>query len=1478
MALTALMVLPVLAALMLATAPASADPGPLLEFLAPAQDAHIKGNYELVAAADPTVSNVTFFYRPAADTNWTTIGRGAHGLDSNYSCIWITGGVPDGDYALMVNGTVSGGGSAESSLAGIVVDNSRPQPSFTSPRGGSRLHGTVTVNVSSDPDTSSVEIYNSTGVDKVLIGPCTRVGGTDNWTLQWDTTSIEEAVDVTLIAYAKDGAGNEGTDFRLVEVDNRPPEVELLSPTEDFTLSGYVMLKARCVDPHVDEVRFEWRVDEGVWQTIARFRWNASTTECAFTWDLYNFSEWDRVDVRAIAVDDLGMEGTDVATGLSIKDLPPVPVIEAPTSGEHITGTVVVVVASDPDTLHVDLSWGRSGEWTAIGTAIRESDGKWRYSWSTATLTMAEVSLRAVSTDLIGGDGEAVLSDLDVDNTPPAPWILRPAPGEFKVYPNYTLVATSDGDTVALGFSYRSEGRWYPIGNASYDPDLGRWVLLCDIQTHIPDSAICATAVDDVGLVGTYMVADIDIDPGDRAPVFRASMPASVSFDEDTENTTDLGPYVDDDRPSELRFYVSGPYRDLLQVSGENKTGSLKLTLVPLPNKYGTVVVVVHVLDMSGQHAEADLAVTVEEVPDPPFFESVPPNVYVHPGTEYPFDYGPYVSDPDTPRSRLYIIPPSDPRVRRNATNPLGLLFLYGGEDLGKVMPVVVTITDGPADGDNRASRTIIVTVTEDWVPELRLPLPDVTLNEDESSRAVFNLDDFFFDRDKDALYFSYGNTHITVLIGSAYPHAVGIYLPQDWFGEDTVTFRATDPTGALLEDTIKVVVRPVNDPPQFLDQPSVPELTVHHNVSYILELSAYVRDVDNDLASLSLTTDDPAHATRALDPGYVLGLKLSYPLPRRTIHLKITVSDGVDSAWKSVTVNIGDTYPPVLRAAPPSDIVLDEGGAYPQAFDMNSVYDQDWDPLSPTDDIRLLRFELICWHGTQLIGHADFVWRGGGWTDLLADQPETGFVRFLMRFNGWIDVVLADPNWNTYNGTVDVPAAVMIRVKDSGGAFSEYSLLLHVLPVDDPPTVSPIPPINVTGVLGLLLTNYIKDVDDPYAALNIWVESLTQPSGVGVHAWVYGELLYLDYTGTSPHTEELRLWVSDGEHVVNTTVTVNVKAVKETKRQVPLILVVGLIAASGGAAFYLSRFIWGRFEPPNVQDVFLVYGDGVIIRHLSRRGAIGMDEDLAIAMLTAIQEFVQQSMRSAQLKSMQAGDSNILIERDRKRNFYIAVIHTGSVSDELRRAVNGATRAVQERFGKVLERWDGNLAKFDGVDELLQNILVITHAHIPEGVRFEMEGITSIEPGKTFLLQGKDVTRTHNIFRGLVEEHGSGLLISRVHPQRLHPGIAKAGAECVWLSKTPTKRGVSPSNTTMILHEISTYVRGHPGTVVCLDGLEYLTVHSPVEEVVKFLNELTDMAQVEGFIMMVHVDPSALDASTLSKLSRDMVRVSEAR
>ena len=1441
------------------------------------------GVVELAVVANETVSDVEFHYR--AGDEWVLIDAGTEGALHTWRALWDTEPMPDGVYDLMANGTVDGDDGANATLRNVTVDNEPPLPTFLDPPPNARLVGLVMVNVTADEPLSSVDLLLSTGGPPTVLGPCSRVGDSNNWTYAWDTTGFTEHEDLTLVASAKDLAGNENTAFLYIDVDNVPPEVELLAPVADEAISGLYLLKARCTDPHMMSMRFEWRLGAGTWFFIANFTPNA-THAYEHVWDLYNSTKYDDVQLRAVAVDDLGQVGSAVATGVDIVDIPPRPSLLAPLPGSHLTGTVTIEVRSDPDTRHVEVSYARSGDasnWTTIGQAVRDDDGAWRCEWATSPLTATGLTVRAVATDGSGGSGEASTRDIEVDNTPPAPWILKPAPGEYRIPHTYVLEANSDRDTVRLFFSFKSDGDWVVIGNATYDMDRDRWRLAWTVQTPVNDSAIMAVAIDEVGLAGHVEVVDIDIDPGDRAPVFLSTMPARVEMQEDSSyEELDLMPHVDDDQNEDLMFYVTDEDPSLVYVAGENQTGELVMTFIPVPNAHGEVRLRLFIVDKAYQRAQVELLVVVFSRPDPPYFVSVPPNVYVHPGKPFAFNYSTYVEDVDSPCSQLHIEVPvaSRPYVSISPDNSLGLVFSFTDNQLGQVIAYKLVIRD---ESDNQVSRDISITVTNDLVPELREPLPDIEMQEDVSNASVFALDEFFFDPDRDTLYYSYGNTHVTVVISDKYPHAVGVFLPADWYGEDTVTFRATDPKGALLEDTVRIRVRPVNDPPRFLDNPAIPEVKVRVNTDYYYELKPYIVDVDDAIGSLELTTDDPTHAQSYKYAPYVLGLKLTYPPPERSIRLRIAISDGISTIMRNITVTIiSGNVPELVGWRPPSDIVIEEGGTYPQAFDMSVAFDQDL--VGTPEGLRGLKFEFLCFDSRQseAFGQAMYVWMsapGGGsgsWTDLFADQ-DVGLVKFRMTAMMMVDIALSDPDWHTQLDGFDWPLIIIIRVKDDGNAFSEYSLLLHVLPVNDPPSISPIPAVNVTGVFGLVLKTYVRDVDTPYSELTIRVESVT--AGIITNAQVYGELLYLDYKASSPHVEALKLTVSDGEYSVSTNITVHVRAVPGERSELTTWLwFIVVIVASGGAALYLSKYIWRRFEPPNVQDVFLVYGDGVIIRHLSRRGVLGMDEDLAIAMLTAIQEFVQQSMRSAQLKSMQAGDHNILIERDRKRNFYIAVIHTGSVSDELRVAVNLATRSVQERYARVLARWNGDLAKFDGVDELLKDILKISSARIPEGVRFEMEGITSIEPGKTFLLQGQDVTRTHNIFRALVEEHGHGLLISRVHPERLHDGIARAGAECVWLSKTPTKRGVSPSNTTMILSEIATYARDHPGTVVCLDGLEYLTVHSPVDEVVKFLNELTDMVQVDGFVMMVHVDPGALDQAMLARLSRDMVRVSESR
>ncbi len=1430
------------AALVLTATPTGADRATDLTWDRPSEGSFVSRDVDVIVRASANVTNVTFYYRSTGDFQF--LGNGTFSPPDYYSTVWNTRLVVDGTYELLANATLSGGGHSLVNLSDVKVDNTPPTISFKTPTQGIRINGYFIIRVLSSIDVVSVDLYVNTGPGYEPLGSAQHEAGSVNWTFVWNTTGFSDLQGVELLASGRDAAGNEHRISVLdVHIDNVGPSVRLVNPVENGTLDGHVHLTANCTDEHLVDAYFEWRQGTGSWNRIGEAVWNASLSLWVTYWNTYMVGEMEDLEVRVTVVDDLGLRGHSSATGVDIIDLPPEPVFLAPLSGAHLTGTCQLVLTSANDTESMRVCYLDGTDWVEIGQCAKGTDGVWTLSWETGDLSLYDTTLRVEAFDAVG-NGTTLLADIEVDNTHPAPFFLAPTSYQFQIYGTVPLVVNSDRDTVSVNISYLDEELWVEVVQAFYNPNTDRWegVWFIPEDLYVKASALRALATDEVGLTGEAILdhMTINLPPGDIAPEFQPSMPEVIYIDEDDEYILSLADHIDDDDPSTLKVYVTEEPKDLFYVDGENVTGNLDLTVITLPDRNGQALVSIHVVDPAGQLDTVSLQVIVRSVPDPPSFTDVPPNLYVRYEVVYTFNFIPYVDDPDSDLEDLVLLKPDDPHISKVATNPLALEFLYSKRELDQTFFVNITLRD--PDG-HIAWISIMVWVVDDWVPELRTPLPDIWMDEDTDKESAFDLDTFFHDKDHNALYYSYGNRYVRVVIGNEYPHTVSIYPPKDWHGTDSVTFRATDPEGALLEDTIIVHCNSTNDPPVFRDRPKLPDLVIPANETFDFDLSPYVLDVDHELGELTLLTNDP-RATRSTK--YTLGIRLHYPMMPDFI-LIVTVADpeGSTTAPRSINVFVGNNRPPIL-IDPPPDIVMVEGETRAQSFSVTSSWDPDWyDEPGTWQD---LTFEFV-------------------------GDP----VSFQVANDGWVSIHLPDPDWNTYNGSHNLPLGVLCRVMDAKRGLTEYTFKLTVLPVNDPPELDKINILEISpSIVTIDLRNYVRDVDTPFTELTFKVVDASLPDKVVNYVSVHGWLLVLDYKGSPTRTDRLSLQVLDQEHVIDTPIVVKVKAKKEPESTISLWVVLAVVCVTGTVAVVASRYVWGRFEPPSVSDVFLVYGDGVIIRHMSKRGTMSMDEDLAIAMLTAIQEFVQQSMRSAQLKSMQAGENNILIERDPSKLFYIAVIHTGSVTEELRRAINYATRSIKEDFGEVLVKWDGNIAKFEGVERYLDQILAISHAAIPEGVRFEMEGITSIEPGKTYLFQGKDVTRTHNIFRGLVEDAGSGLLISRVHPQRLHPSVPEAGAECVWLSKTPTKRGVSPSNTTMILHEITSYVKEHERTVVCLDGLEYLLVHNPLDEVVAFVNELTDMAQVDDFTMMIHVDPYALDDATLAKLSRNMVPVSD--
>jgi hypothetical protein len=134
------------------------------------------------------------------------------------------------------------------------------------------------------------------------------------------------------------------------------------------------------------------------------------------------------------------------------------------------------------------------------------------------------------------------------------------------------------------------------------------------------------------------------------------------------------------------------------------------------------------------------------------------------------------------------------------------------------------------------------------------------------------------------------------------------------------------------------------------------------------------------------------------------------------------------------------------------------------------------------------------------------------------------------------------------------------------------------------------------------------------------------------------------------------------------------------------------------------------------VQDVFVIYADGCLIMHRTREYREMVDDDIFSSMLIAVQNFISDSFgRSPDegIKRLDFGTSKILIETGPK--FFLATVIEGDEPGLLPMYMIEIINEIQERFGEVMENWDGYLEKLEGVGEIIDKLL---NLKIVEGTR----------------------------------------------------------------------------------------------------------------------------------------------------------------
>lgn len=756
-------------------------------------------------------------------------------------------------------------------------------------------------------------------------------------------------------------------------------------------------------------------------------------------------------------------------------------------------------------------------------------------------------------------------------------------------------------------------------------------------------------------------IAQITIKPKSFDPIINGRVPDVLLIEDQAPYVMVLTDYEFDidDTSENLRWYLEGVDETKFTVSGMGGDND-RIVITPVKNRAGPTLTTLILKDSMVNKVTQPLWINITPVNDKPVFDPIP-NIILHHSYQYQFDYSPYISDVETPTEDLNLSVKEDVDEIHHVVSKQKVVFLFPREMLGLTVSVTITVDDG----DLTDSQEIIINVTDDFVPELKKKIPDITMFEGETKKNVFDLDDYFADPDEDSIFFSYGQTHVEVTIHSN--NSVDIGSTDNWNGQDTITFRAKDPLGAIAEDTIKVTVIPVNDPPEIS---GVPDLYVHYDADYSFDLTFYVSDEDNTTSDLGLSfqnRDTSLIEDRIrLDEFDHMTMILNFPkiLLGKQVPIRIVVTDGIDTDSEDILVHVTDDWPPEIVKQLP-DVVFNEDDSYPgyddDEYDLNEYFvDQDDDLLFYSSGTKNVRTEI----------HSDGT----------------------MTFS-------APPDWFGQE-------YLTIRATDADGALIEALITITVLSINDVPFLDIIPDQkHKTGLWVLTLnSSTVYDVDHDFSDLEMQAEAEDERLQILINGY---DIIFI---ANEPLTTTVTLNVSDGRSQVSQTFTVKVTETKDAQESQSVIIYILLLIIALIILAVLVVFAVFYLGNASIDEVYLIYSDGRAILSLKGKNAKDMDEDIVSGMFTAIQDFINDTFadegsdfNKTGIKQLQFGGKNIMIERG--KNIYLAVIARGRPGIGLKRKVAHLVKEIETDYPD-LENWNGRMSSVKYVDLYLKKII----------------------------------------------------------------------------------------------------------------------------------------------------------------------------
>ena len=1443
-----------------------AQPGLKPTLVTPAANTTVGGVVNVTAIADASVSAVDFAYKEPVNGSVVAIGPGAFDSGTGrWWVLWNTSGLNDTGFEVRATAIDLRGFRFEAAVSPVEVDNAPPVVSIRVPSVGGVLTGAARLEATASPDTVSVlfSYLGSLGIVQIGFANETLPG---IWNTSWDTSALGEE-GIRLYATAEDEAGLSGSDeIAPLTVDNVDPWVRIDGLPPGTQVQGVTLVNLTAA-PDVVRIDMSQNGSEG---RADFFSGNATESRWTFNWstlpDIVNGS----ATLTTVATDRAGHTAMDTVTNLSIDNTAPQPVLVAPTLPGIFTGVVRVAASAPPSAVRMEFYYQEQGGAPHLIRALTDAEknattGLWEFNWDTrASALNFNGSLIIEAIPEVGLTGTLNASWILIDNRAPFVRLTAPGPGTSRISGNYSVEAFADADVGSMVLSYMNQtsGEATVLGAMSRASEtLWRYAWAIG-DLFVPYATLRVYAVDRVGLSSWDNLTNLIIgfNALDSAPVIVVS-PANAILDEDfgAYEINLTGHIADDDLPN-VTVFVDGIDPGLVTLRNNGSKGALaSLWLNSIQDAHsGTsqTMLQLRVVDASGQTATAPFGLLVRSRNDPPAWVSPHDSIYVQAGAVYEMDFSIYVHDVEFEKEDAPLFIGTDDEAHivqtQNQTTRLSLAFDYGTEFAGMEVFVNFSLTD---DDDTLLPRVhqARVIVTLDAIPRITKPVPPIELFEDTPKFNILDLHDYFEDADAEPLFYYSG-------LGEGFGIRIeaGLLsvdrLPPDWFGQTSMFLGANDELGAFVETRVVLSVAPVNDAPawDFTNGLNITSFSVHYGLPFRFDLGPYVRDVDTARRNLTIVTSQGAYAhalqpngsEEAPDAGLALVLDFDETFNGQNVALSIFVTDGeANSSAIGVVVHVTDNYPPEVSKPLPREIVMKEGQTLDPALVLSEFFQ---DP----DGVLYYAFGLV--NITVAIDNA------------------TGAL------------TLSSPG--EWSGT----ETLVLRAIDNRSAFMDASIIVTVIPVNDPPRIAGIADYRIdAGVLGtIFIKSYVTDPDSDESLITFTVSS-AYPGAFVSYSNGYVSFVYPrppDDTTVLPSFDSLRVCAFDAEGARGCRI-IAVRIVQPTTTGFNWLQFFVFVAGVGASAIVLARhFVEFKIKrPPTVEDVFLVYEDGILIKHISKNVRKYADEDVVTSMLSAIQSFAADSFEDKghwELREVQFQGRKILIEKARK--FQIILIFDGDANEDLKSAVKEAAVEVEEKFGEHLKDWDGDPSHFDTVNRIFARVLAVESAHIPEEVTADELVKAPLVPGAVYVSESGGFAPLIKAYLDDIE----GLAVVRLRPAA-DPGVSiePLKPDEIELIEVAAPKGdpdeegddgrtgldIALAALKEALGESKVAVRGR-APLVLFEGFPFIVDRYGFVGSKKFSDQLKKLASAEGFYLFIAVDVGALTPQQLEGIERGAV------